>query len=132
MTGFGRAVGWGGDSLLSELSRQEEEPCVIDLSDNYGALPAAGIGRLFWSLRIFTFWTTFMKLGSNKVFQSLQEQLPLGANIPQMEIKGVILSGAKRERKWIRKNIPRNLIRKAVLFRIVPNVQLSLRNVLRL
>lgn len=29
-----------------------------------------------------------------------------------MEIKGVILSGAKRERKWIRKNIPRNLIRK--------------------
>lgn len=29
-----------------------------------------------------------MKLGSNKVFQSLQEQLPLGANIPQMEIKG--------------------------------------------
>lgn len=73
-----------------------------------------------------------MKLGSNKVFQSLQEQLPLGANIPQMEIKGVILSGAKRERKWIQKNIPRNLIRKAVLFRIVPNVQLSLRNILRL
>lgn len=103
MTGLGRAVGWGGDSLLSELSRQEEEPCVIDLSDNYGALPAAGIGRLFWSLRIFTFWTTFMKLGSNKVFQSLQEQLPLGANIPQMEIKGVILSGAKEKGNGSRK-----------------------------
>lgn len=44
-----------------------------------------------------------MKLGSNKVFQSLQEQLPLGANIPQMEIKGVILSGAKEKGNGSRK-----------------------------
>lgn len=73
-----------------------------------------------------------MKLCSNKLFQSLQEQLPLGANIPQMVITGVILSGAKRERKWIQKNIPRNLLWKAVLFRTVTNVQLSLRNVLQL
>ena len=49
-----------------------------------------------------------------------------------MVIMGVILSGAKRERKWIQKNIPWNLLWKAVLFRTVPNVQLSLRNVLQL
>ena len=68
MTGVGRAVGRGGDLVLSELSREEEEPSVLDLNYNYGVLPATGVCRLFWSLRIFTLWTKFMKLGSNKVF----------------------------------------------------------------
>lgn len=47
--GLGRAVGQGENSLLSQLSREEEEPHVIHLNYNYGVLPETGICRLFWS-----------------------------------------------------------------------------------